>query len=820
MQSFDFKKIRIDLLIIVGFAIVSLLFCYPQLQGKKLVQGDNINWQGMAREGMAYHDSTGKDVLWTNCIFGGMPSYTIYVAASGHDYVSYIQSILQAIGKPAYFFFIAMLAFYILMRVLHVNRWLSAIGGLAYAFSSFNAVIVMVGHETQMLSLGYLPAVLAGFFLIYRGRLLPGAALFAVSLSLMAANNHFQVIYYTLILLVIAGIGMLYAAVKEKKIATFFIAVVVSIAAGCLGAATNMASILTTQEYAKETMRGGQSELSVHDAKKSGGLDKEYAFRWSNSFGETFTLMVPYLFGGSVDEDADKAPKTAEATNMTEHLPLYWGPQPFVQGTVYFGAVICFLFVLSILVIRSPHKWWMLAVCALAVLMSFGKNFASFNYFLFDHLPMLNKFRTPAMILVLPQMLFPVMAIWCVQQIIDKKDTDANEIWKNIKIAGGITIGLCILLGPLGSMFFDYTGGEDARLQPEMVKILKEDRGSLATKSSLFSAFYILLASGLLWAYLKNKIKLNVLYIGLGLVVAIDLIPVCAHYLSSDKYEDLPDYATYFENELDRRHCKEAYNAVLKDKDPYFRVLDISQRDPYNDGVQAYYFKCVGGYHPAKMEAYQDLIDVHLSNGFNGQVLNMLNTKYIIASNNQNGPAGVIPNPTACGNAWFVNEVKWANTADEEMKMMNAANIGDTGHNPNDFDPRKTAIVRTSFKDQLSGYNFGKDSTSFVKLAQYGLDDLSFTSSNNKDGLAVFSDMYYNNGWEAYVDGKETPIIKANYVLRAIKIPAGQHKIEFHFRPKSYEHGNTIALISSLLIIAIAFGGIYQATKKQKTTEV
>jgi len=259
MQPFDFKKIRIDLLIVLGFAVVALLFCYPQLQGKKLIQGDNISWQGMAREGMAYHDSTGKDVLWTNCVFGGMPSYTIYTAASNHNYISYIQSIIQAIGKPAYFFFLAMLAFFILLRVLNIDKWLSGIGAVAYAFSSFNAVIVMAGHETQMMSLGYLPAVLAGFLLLYRGKWLYGTCLYAVTIALMVANNHFQVLYYTIILLFIAGIGLLAVAVKEKQIKTFIIAAIISIVAGLAGAFTNMASILTTQEYAKETMRGGKS---------------------------------------------------------------------------------------------------------------------------------------------------------------------------------------------------------------------------------------------------------------------------------------------------------------------------------------------------------------------------------------------------------------------------------------------------------------------------------------------------------------------------------------------------------------------------------
>ncbi len=816
MPSFEFKTIRQDVYIIIGFAALSLLFCYPQLQGKKLIQGDNISWQAMAREAMAYHDSTGKDVLWSNSMFGGMPTYTTYVAATSHNYPAYIQTILEAIGKPAYFFFIAMIAFYILMRVLNVNKWLSAIGGIAYAFSSFNAVIVMVGHETQMLSLAYLPAVLAGFFLLYKGKWWTGTPLFAIGVSLMAANNHFQVMYYTIITLFAAGIGLLFVAIKEKKIGTFIIASVISIAAGLIGASTNMASILTTKEYAKTSMRGGESELSEHDVKTNGGLDKEYAFRWSNSFSETFSIMIPYLYGGSDNEDADKAPKTAEATGQDEHLPLYWGPQPFVQGPVYFGAAICFLFVLGLLVIRSPHKWWISGVILLSLFMSWGKYFSSFNYFLFDHLPLLNKFRNPSMMLVIPELLFPVIAIWGIQQIMDRKNTDSAEIWKNVKIAAGITAGLCILLGPLGSIFFSYTGGEDPQLQPQLVSLLKDDRSALATKSGLMSAFYILVCAGLVWAYVKDKLKTPWFFGALAALIAIDMIPVCAHYLGSDKYQELPDYAAYFDAEVTQRGCKEAYTMILRDKDPYFRVFDFSEQNPYNDAVQAYYFKCVGGYHPAKMEAYQDLIDKQLSNGFNTQVLSMLNTKYIIVRTGQKSPASIMPNPNACGNAWFVNEIKWVNTADEEMTSLNASKLGDTAKMPGEFEPLKTAVIRANFKNQLSNYNFGKDSSAYIRLTQYGLDDISFASDNKTDGLGVFSDIYYPFGWHAYVDGKETPIIRTDYVLRAIKIPAGQHKIEFHFNPESFQTGNRIALMGSLFLIAICGGAIFRASRKSK----
>jgi membrane protein YfhO len=803
-MQFDFKQVKVDIIIIVCFAILSLGYCYPQLQGKKLNAHDNINWQGMAHEAKTYHEATGKDVLWSNSMFGGMPTYTTAIYAAVYNYTAYIQVFLQTLGKPAFFFFIAMLCFYILMRVLGINKWVGVVGAFAYAFSSYNAIIIGVGHDTKMMTLAYLPAAMAGLYLIFKEKWLSGAALLGITFSLIFTNNHFQVIYYAFIMFACFAVGMLFIAIKEGKLKQYFISCAVAAVAGGIGIGPSVSSILTTSEYSKETMRGGASELSGHDKKTNGGLDKEYAFRWSNGIGETFCLMIPYLYGGSSGESADKAPKTLEAIGgNAEQLPLYWGPQPFVGGPVYFGAVICFLFVLGMMVIRSPHKWWILAASLIGIIMSWGKNFDTFNYFLFDHLPMLNKFRTPSMSLVIPQFLFPLLGIWAVQEVMDRKD-DPN-IEKQLKISAGITAGLCLLLGLGGSIFFSFTGGEDGQLQPEMVKLLRDDRISLAMSSGFKSAVYILIAGGLLWAFIRNKIKPVVLIAGLGVIIAVDLLPVASDYLNEKNYVDAGEYETAFDpRPVDKQ--------IMADPDPYYRVLDLT-RDTYNDAVQAYFHKCIGGYHPAKMEIYQDLIERQMSRGFNAQVLNMLNTKYIIAGG-KNRPPGVIPNPTRCGNAWFVDEVKWANTADEEMDGLNAGQIGDTSELPNAFNPKKTAVMRATFKSDVGNYTFGKDSSSFVKLAKYGLDDISFTSNNSKDGLAVFSDIYYSKGWKAFVDGKETPIMKADYVLRAIKIPAGSHSIEFHFHPESFYLGQKITLVTSILLILLALAALYPLVKK------
>ena len=804
-MQFDFKKFRLDIFIIIGFAVISLLYCYPQLQGKKLNQSDNISWQGMAREAMAYHDSTGNDVLWSNSMFGGMPTYTTYTASSNTNYSASLQTLLQSIGKPAYFFFIAMICFYLLMRVWGINKWISAIGAIAYSFSTYNAIIIGVGHETKMLTLGYLPAALAGLYLIYKEKWLTGAAILGISFALIFTNNHFQVIYYSFIMFACFGVGMLIIAIKEGRLKQFFISSAIAAATIAIGVGPSMPSILTTSEYAKETMRGGASELAGHDKKTNGGLDKEYAFRWSNGIGETFCLMVPYLYGGSNGESADKAPKTLEAIGgNAEELPLYWGPQPALSGPVFFGAVICFLFVLGLLVVRSSHKWWILTASVIFIVLSWGKNFEALNFFLFDHVPMMNKFRTVSMAMVIPQLLFPLLGVWAIQEVVDQKNDP--EVWKKVRIAAGITAGLCVLLGLGGGIFFDFTGGMDGQMQPEMVKLLKQDRSALATSSALKSAFYILIAAGLMWAFLKDKIKSTFLIAGLGLIIAIDLIPVAHNYLNDNNYVDAADYEARFEpRAVDKQ--------ILADPDPYYRVLDLS-RDPYNDAVQAYFHKCVGGYHPAKMETYQDLIDRQMSRGFNAEVLNMLNTKYIIVGRKGAQPQAM-PNPNACGNAWFVDEVKWANSAEEEMNGLNATQIGDTTIVANAFQPKHTAVIRATFKGDMGNYTVGKDSLATVRLTKYGLDDIFFTSSNSKDGLAVFSDIYYSKGWKAFVDGKETAIIKADYVLRAIKVPAGQHKIEFHFHPESFYKGKSVAMISSILLVLLCLGALYPLFKKE-----
>lgn len=814
MPSFDFKKFLPHILIVVGFALLAVFFSYPILSGKVLKQGDVLSWKAMSHEALDWKEKTGEMPLWTNSMFGGMPAYTM-IGTGDSNKIGYITKAVTAIlVKPAYFFFIAMLGFYVLMCTLRVNRWLGVIGAIAFAFSSFNAVSIVAGHDTKILAMTLMPWVLSGMLLLYRGRYLAGGALFGVSLTLMGATNHYQILFYEAAILGIAGVGLFINAIRKQQLKTFFIATAVAVLTGLLAVGTIAGNLIPTREYLKETMRGGESELTLNKDKDkkpgAGGLNKSYAFQWSNGVGETFCLMIPYLYGGSSGEPIEMAPSFNEAVGGNyEMAPMYWGDQPFLGGPIYFGAIICFLFVLGMLVIRSPHKWWMLVLCVLSIFMSLGRNFDAFNDFLFYHLPLYNAFRTPTMALSIAEFFFPVIGIWGLSEILTGK-IDKEEAFKKLKIAAGITAGLCILIGVGGSMFFDFTNSaKEAQYPAEILRALKDDRMALARNSGLKSALLILIAAGLVWMYLKGVIKnMTVVAACIGLLVTIDLVSVSAHYLDSSHYEEAADEAADFP-------IRAVDQQILQDKDPYYRVLDITT-DVYGDAKPAYYHKLIGGYSPAKMERYQDLIDIHMSKNFNASVLNMLNTKYIIFQGGPNGQPAVQRNDQACGNAWFVSEVKPAKTADEEILALKGPNIGDTVQMANAFEPKKTAVMRDTFAAMLNGYAFGKDSNATVKLTKYGLNKLDFESHNTQNGVAVFSDIYYKYGWHAFVDDKETPIMKADYLLRAIKIPAGDHKIEFRFTPESVAKYTKVSVASSIVMWLLILGGIVVAVRRKK----
>lgn len=835
MQSFDFKKLLPLVYTIIGFIVISFLFSYPELEGKQLFQSDYVQWSSMAKEGMDWHEKTGEPVMWSNSMFGGMPTFTYYVSGANNWIIPIQNFVMDIMGKPAGFLFLAMLGFYALASTLGFKRWLAIAGAVAYAFSTYNITLIEAGHETKMWALAYVPMVLSGLLLLYRGKWWTGIPALGISMALLMWTSHYQVMYYAIFMIIGLLITLFITALKEKNLKTYFTASAIALVTVAISVGPNLQVFLATLEYNKTTMRGGESELTInHDAnKKSGGLDKDYAFMWSNSWGESFTVLVPMLYGGSNREVMDENSNTYEAmtsigiqdqyaSDFVANFPGYWGPQPFTGGPFYFGAIIVFLFVLGMMIIRSPHKWWILAVSILAFLMSTGKHFPSFNYFLFDTLPGLNKFRIPNMVLVVPQLLFPLVAIWALNDVLTDK-MSREEIWKKVRTAGIATGGLALVLGLGGSMFFDFKGHRDEQLKSQLMQsfqnntepvntilnAVSEDRASMAMNSGILSAVFIALAIGLLWAYLKGKLQGQYVIIGVALLTAIDLVRIDTRYLNEENYVD-PDI---YEAQSTPRPVD---LQIQQDPDPYYRVLDLSV-DPFNNAMQARHHKCIGGYSPAKMEIYQDMIDVHMRQGFNKEVLNMLNTKYIISPQGQNGQPVPIPNQEACGNAWFVEELQFEETADNEILALSAPALGEVDTTNSGFDPKRTAVLRSTYKANLGNTAIGKDSAAYVVLDKYGLNTISYRSKNSKDGFAVFSDIYYPFGWKVYVDGNEMPIYRTNYLLRGVKLPAGEHKIEFEFRPEKFYMGNKVAAVSSILLWLTVIGSLVMAFRKRNS---
>ncbi len=781
------------------FLGLALVYGYPALQGNVLNQHDTAQVKAMSWEPREQYDKTGELVFWSNAMFGGIPTYTTFVGDITQVMYS-IQGFLQnSLPKPVNFLFFGMLGFFILLRSFKVNNWWAIFGSIVYCFGTYNLQITATGHDTKMLSIAFMPIAIAGMIKLYRGKYMAGALLALLGLSFTIQNGMYQMLYYLLIILFVLGIGFFIKAILEKNFKNFGKATIIMIICGVLAVLPNLLGVALTKEYGQYTMRGGLSELSLNkkgqDEKKNGGLDKDYAFSWSQGVGETLTLFVPNLYGGSGQ--------------------LYWGAQPFVAGPIYFGILTMLFMVLGLLVIRNRLKWVFFSIGMIGAFLAMGKNFAALNYFLFDHLPMYNSFRTPSMAMTMASFAFVFLAAWGVQVFISDKITK-DERWKTLKLSLIIVGGITLLLGLGSGLFMDFKGAGDETMKARMAQQyqqqgatqtqiqqainnafsgITEERAEAARNDGFRSLLFLIVGGLLLFLFVKEKIDKRKLILFLGLVFAADVVFIGWRYLNDESYVEEADYEQQF--------APRAVDLQIKqDPDPYYRVLDLSV-NTYNDATQAVHHKCIGGYHPAKLENYQDLIDMQMTPGkmLNAEVLNMLNTKYIIAQNQQ-----LYPNPSACGNGWFVNNIKKVKTADEAMLALNASQLGDTARVPNAFDPKQTAVIREKDLSSDDALSFTKDSSGQIKLTEYNLNSLNFESSNKHDGFAVFSDIYYPLGWKAYVDDKETKIINTNYALRGLYIPAGNHKIKFEFAPETYHKLKWLPGVSSLVILLLILG--------------
>ncbi len=808
------KRILPHLTAVLTFALLTVIYFYPYYKGMTLGAHDTTQWKAMAQETIAWKEKTGEQALWTNSMFGGMPTFQISVIYPG-NWIDYLPKIFQPIFPEASaVLFFMFTGFYILLLCFGVNSWLALAGSIAYGLASFNLISLEAGHNTKVMAMALMAPAIGGMVLAYRGKILMGGAIAALFLSLNIDANHFQITYYLLLTMGLLGIYFLVESILEKKIVEFSKATGVLILAAGLSFVPNVANLWSTWEYGKQTMRGGGSQLTEKKKTTSGGLDFEYATRWSQGASdlEFLSILIPNIKGGASGSELSTSSASYKALNekgiqsadnIIKRMPTYWGEQPFTSGPVYLGAAIFFLFVLGLFIVRSPIKWALLGISVFFLLLSFGHNTGFYKLF-FDYLPMFNKFRTPTMALAVLQLCFPLLALLALNEIVTGK-TDAEELKKKLFIAGGITGGLILLFGVFG-IGASYTSKNDLEIAKQfpdwLMTALREDRASMLHSDAFRSLFFAGVAFGAIWLFMRKTISINVFAAAIAVIFLLDGWLVANRYLNSEDFQEDTQFAQNFKpSQTDLQ--------ILQDKDTYYRVYDQTV-DPFNTASPAYFHKLVGGYSPAKLQVYQDLIERQISQR-NPKVFDMLNTKYFKVADDK-GNEQVIPNTAALGNAWFVSSIIHANTADEEIDTLSSIA----------FAPRNTAVIHKEFDALVSDKSLGYDSAASIRLDTYSPNKLTYSYSSSTPKVAVFSEIYYagEHGWKAYVDGKEQPHFRCNYVLRGMALPEGKHTVEFRFEPKSYYTGNKIAYAGSFFLLAFVFGTLgFAGYKKMKEIE-
>lgn len=822
-----FKKVLPYLIAIVLFVVIAVVYCQPAFQGKVVSQTDIQGWKGMAQQSFEYKEKYGHMPYWITSLFSGMPGYQTAFESPNKISVVYLHSLFTlGLPKPANFFFLACLMTYFLLMVLRVNPWVGVMGALAYAYSTFDPIIIAVGHDTQMICIAYAPAVIGALLLILQKRYAAGTVLLALFASLMLAFNHLQIIYYTLITALALAVAFAIHTVRTTANWKHVIASAgMALLAGGVALGVNTVSLWPTSEMVKETMRGGRSELTDPTTSKTnktkGGLDKDYAFQYSYGIDEVLTVIVPNLYGGGsagnliTSGHSQFADKLSEV-NIPEENALqyanglaYWGPQSGTAGPVYLGAVICFLFIAGMVFVKHWLKWGIFAACLLGFVLAWGKSSPTVNYFLFDHLPLYNKFRAPSMAMVIPQLGFVLVAALALNTLLFDNFT-REEMMKKFRLTGIIT-GVTVAVLALLYFSFDYTGKNDAAVQQNLsaslqqpnsqpnpqveelvrsaMKGLRADRKSLYGSDLLRSLLFIGLALGAIYLVIRRKLQPMYALAALVFLSSVDLLAVGKRYLNNDSFVEPADFeAAFAPSQAD--YQIDTYQKAHPNE--YFRVFDQASGDPFQSARASYHFSSVGGYNPAKLALYQDLIERQLSQG-NMQVFNMLNTKYFIVQNPANRQPEAQTNPGALGNAWFVKNIAFARNADDEMNTLSHLNTKDS------------AVIDQRFKNS-AGSQTGFDGAGSIELIQNLNDKISYKSSSPSSQFAVFSEVYYPYGWDAYVDGKKATYSRVDYVLRGMPVPAGNHTIEFRFEPRSVIVGDKVTMWFSILVYLSLIG--------------
>jgi Bacterial membrane protein YfhO len=811
MSSF-LKRFLPHILIIIGFVALSLAYFSPILQGKKIFQSDIMHYIGMAQQQKEFAKVTGEETYWTNSAFGGMPTYQLG-AKYPHNYIKKLDLTLRFLPRPADYLFLYFLGFYILLCSLKVDFKLAALGALAFGFSTYLIIILGVGHNAKAHAIAYMPMVLAGIVLTFRKKYIIGFLVTAIALGLEIVANHFQMTYYLLLLVLVLGLAYLIDAYKKKVLPHFFKSLGILTVAAILAVGLNATNIMATQEYVKESTRG-QSELTINpdgsEKEITSGLDKNYITEYSYGILETFNLYIPKFMGGGNSEDVGRDSETykayinlgaspIEALEASRNAPMYWGDQPIVEAPAYIGAVVIFLFVLGLFLVKGRLKWWLVGGTLLSLLLSYGKNFELLTDFFINYVPLYDKFRAVSSIQVLLELCVPVLAVFALVRLFNDFTKNEEKV-RALKYTVAITAGLALVFLLFKSSLFDFKSfRDDSYIEAygqAFIDAVIEDRKALFTEDTIRTLILVLLSAGGVYLFLQKKLSEKLLLVIFAILILFDLVTIDRQYVNNDNFKparlvDMPYQTT------------DADKAILKDKD-HFRVLDVSRLGQSQPARAAYFHNSLFGYHAAKLGRYNELMEFHIYKN-NVNVLNMLNTKYIIDQDQQGRPVSVTYYTEPNGNAWFVKELRSLTSANEEIKALDSINT-------------KTIAITTASELSEKGniLNFETDSLATITLKTIKPNYLKYESSNKNKGFVVFSEIYYKHGWKAYLDGILVPHYRVNYVLRGMEVPKGNHIVEFKFEPEVVETGSSISLASSAILGLLLLLVIFHTFKKRK----
>ncbi len=816
------SQITPHLVAVLLFTIISFLYFTPVLEGKQLLGHDSESWMCMAKETVDYNKSNDDVALWTNSMFGGMPTYQISMQQP-NNLIQYFEKLIFLFPPTVYNVILYLIGFYILLLAFRVKPWIALVGSIAFTFASYNFIIIFAGHNSKAITIAYMAPLIGGVFMAFRDKKIVGALLTTLFLSLAIRANHVQILYYTLIILLFFGVVELIYSLKEKQLKSFFQTVGLLIAALIVAAGMNATALLTTYEYTDYTMRGKSNGLTSDTQNSQHGLNKEYITNWSYGKAETLTMLIPNFRGGAsggtlgVDSHTAEKIKSFNVPDVEKlmkdfQLPLYWGDQPGTSGPVYLGAIVIFLFIIGFFVVEKRILWWLLPMILLTMFLSWGKNLMWLTDIFIDYFPLYNKFRTVSMTLVATGFGITLLAILALKEVLTTENAK-EKLLRPILYSAGITAGVALVFALIPSLAGSFVSPADTQFSGDYA-FLKEtlplDREAMLRSDAWRSVGFILAAALLLWLFIKNYLKSNTVIILFGVLFLADLAPIAKRYLNDSHFERKRNF-----NNLVQPTA--ADNMILADKS-YFRVLDASV-NIFNDSKPSYFHKNIGGYHAAKLRRYQELINIQID-GEIGQlfgafgraktfeeiaptidslgVLNMLNMKYVI----YNKDAAPLVNNKCNGNAWFVNKIHIAADANEEMKLIGEINT------------KTELVIDKEFAAQVPT-TLTADSTARIALKSYNPNSLVYSFSSATDQMAVFSEIYYDKGWNAYVNGEKAPYVRANYLLRAMPLKKGTYDVEFKFEPNSYKFGNIIALASSIVFIIgiLIFGFIWYKKK-------